>query len=1618
MYICVKCKREWSEELAEQNEYLCTRKCEGELVPKQAVAPDFRDLIERLPFPIAYPWFMSLNTTLHPVQRVNNMIFTAYQAMRLTGLLLLSDYLESDGNCVTLGRPLGCMRMPHWWDWKYLTDSLAKYLTGKNARYAPPTNALCSQLAKDWMTMASLWRKDAVSVGFKKENGIPSPIEIFQALRNDRAHRMGVQDEKGDELEILERFHPVLRFALEGLFAARDLCLLRLPLVDPSSRKSMPALLSDPSAEKTSLILLHGVHQDFQFGLDEWELTESLREVLTKSPIAVRYEGSFFPVYPFFLALDMETQETGGLIEPMSMVDAFTGKKVVHLGVKSHGTIETLGAKVVALLARKNHELGLSREEANRWLMVEWARDNALATLRHMTMSKYFPQCYVERPADRRLFSAMGRPGKAVLITGEAGTGKSSLLCRFVETLIEGSVQAEQLGVRKKHFDKKVKDRSMADSDAMDAFLSLKGSGDVVVFLSGRGGIPVETGETMERAFCRTLLRACGVKESEFGTPMEFMKRLDENVTGHEQSAKKDADQDRKVWIVLDAINEVDRFRDFAVCLDHFIRESCRYPWLRLICSSRTGAIEVLSESARLQNIHGPAPFADEKIYHTFSNFYSTGPREEPKLEVPSFTAQEGRTAYEMRQERLSERAALNQYDALGRPVQDLLRAPLYLHVFHETWKGRRANLRAGLGENALFEAYLESLSRELPGIEHTIEAIADYFYEYETPIWPEEEVWALTEQWIRRNHVDSVFRVCALTPVETLVSASLLMRPTDDDRAYQFSHQKICEEVLRRKLQSLWEKTDRSKESVIGLFKSWVEKCERFDWLSNAAASFLVGWVGGDRARFLPLILKTGAHADRALRTICQAILLAMCEESALLDDEAIEFLKGGFAPDSAYEPFFLALDDMNRIATQTGRTRGALAVQKACLPFQERLVAMQSDRIDFRRDMCVICDNLGHIYKALGSGKKALEFYEKSLRIREDLVVLEPDRTDFRSDLTGSFSELGYTYRHMGEKKKALEFYEKSLRIREDLVALEPDRTDFRSNLSVSFNNVGNIYETIGEGKKALEFYEKSLRIREDLVALEPDRTDFRHELSVAFHCMGSIYETMGEKKRGLGLEFLEKSLRIREDLVALEPDRTDFRCFLNVGFMYVGNIYETMGEKKKALEFYEKSLQVSEDLVALEPDRTDFRHELSVAFHCMGSIYETMGEKKRGLGLEFLEKSLRIREDLVALEPDRTDFRLGLSVSFNNVGNIYEAIGEGKKALEFYEKSLQIREELVTLEPDRTDFRCRLSVSFSNVGNIYEAIGEGKKALEFYEKSLQVSEDLVVLEPDRADFRSDLSVSFNNVGNIYETIGEGKKALEFYEKSVRISEDLVALEPDRTDFRSDLSVSFNNVGHTYGTMGEGKKALEFYEKSLRIREDLVALEPDRTDFRSDLSESFNNLGYTYGTMGEGKKALEFYEKSVRISEDLVALEPDRTHFRNVLGKTFNNMGDIYRTMGERKKALEFFKKSLRIDEGLVALAPNNTDFRLGVATVCWNISLIFPGEEKVEWLKKAQEILEPVVTGDILLQSRVQRLLGLLKRELGKRGYNSPHKHDKRLMFRTSWRSFISKIVKRIL
>ena len=435
------------------------------------------------------------------------------------------------------------------------------------------------------------------------------------------------------------------------------------------------------------------------------------------------------PVYQLRVPTDPEAEAHpmgfGGLVEPVSMLDGVNRRAVVLLGVRSHGERSELVRPFGEALRRKQVEMGADREGTTCPAITDWSRVTARETVEAMLGRKYFPECYVERSGVDDVVEGWSRSsGRALLLLGEAGSGKSSLLARLVDRLT-GSAEAEAESVGAGRRDQGEGDegggaephvaaradeagqglpagreegagagltpaerparKRKAKPDVVPGYLAARGQGDVVIFLSGRAAYAGDAGRPGRELLCDAVMQRAGVRPGVFADLADFAARLGD-------SMGDDLEPGRRVWLVLDALNEADRYADLVTALDAFLPAVERHPWLRLLISLRSGAYHALRRRQVERAGHGGGVFANEGCFLALADEQSN--KDVPYLELRPFRVEmEGPRAYAA-PERLPERA--------GDPVERLppsLRnycCPRCTCVFHEIWHDRET-VPAGL---------------------------------------------------------------------------------------------------------------------------------------------------------------------------------------------------------------------------------------------------------------------------------------------------------------------------------------------------------------------------------------------------------------------------------------------------------------------------------------------------------------------------------------------------------------------------------------------------------------------------------------------------------------------------------------------------------------------------------------------------------------------------------------------------------------------------------------------------------------------------------------------------------------------------------------------------------
>ncbi|MFL5386555.1 MAG: TIR domain-containing protein [Longimicrobiaceae bacterium] len=315
-----------------------------------------------------------------------------------------------------------------------------------------------------------------------------------------------------------------------------------------------------------------------------------------------------------------------------------------------------------------------------------------------------------------------------------------------------------------------------------------------------------------------------------------------------------------------------------------------------------------------------------------------------------------------------------------------------------------------------------------------------------------------------------------------------------------------------------------------------------------------------------------------------------------------------------STHVRFAHIADEEAKAHLALGFSERALARYGDLLDRQLRLAKAEPDRADYQRDLSVLYERVGSLYRTLGQGEQARQAYLAALQIAERLAQAEPDRTEYQRDLSVAYNQVGDLYRALGQGEYAQEYYKKDLEIAERLAQAEPERTDYQRDLSVSYNKLGDLYRDLGQGEQAREYYLKDLEIAARLAQAEPERADYQRDLAVSYERVGDLYRALGQAKQAR--QAYLASLQIHERLVQAEPDRADYQRGLLVSLSKVGDIYGDLGQGENARQAYLAQLQIAERLAQAEPDRADYQRDLAASLVRVSTTDEDGAARAAGL------------------------------------------------------------------------------------------------------------------------------------------------------------------------------------------------------------------------------------------------------------------------------------------------------------------------------------------------------------------------------------------------------------------
>ncbi len=747
-----------------------------------------------------------------------------------------------------------------------------------------------------------------------------------------------------------------------------------------------------------------------------------------------------------------------------------------------------------------------------------------------------------------------------------------------------------------------------------------------MVFLSGGSAYSGDLSDSGDYALVNAVCRKAGLAP-EFSTLEELFRHL-KGVFGQSPT---------RFILILDGLDESERFFDLAGAVDRLLLSLPTFPWLRLVVSMRTGAYHALARR-RGERLIAEGGFANDRFLHSVS-----GPdilRASPFLELTTFEA--SREAAEAWALRCASQPALPAWAQLPVETRELLRVPLLQRLAQVALRaGEVASIAPTLDSGSLLDAYLDQLVRQLPVTGRRLIGLGAVLLNERSAVVPATQLASWEQEWTS----GAPERLSQLTPAEELVAASVLVPRLGtglNARQYAFTHAQIGERLLYRELR----RTLGGRAPSGADYARWARQAvtsdgQQFKELISAVETIIVESVPNHGAEPMVATLedlcapgeeRASAAAKQAHATLARwlAVGLKTAPAQLLLPLETA-------ASDAPVERGPVFIDAVVTVATQLER-EGALSVALQCaearLAVARRMPEATLEVIRALRMKARLQSDLLQRPLARQALEQALENFSllpENLRASADLV-LEEARTR---------RELGRLLISLGHHSEGVDLLSQSAdqQLETSMLPLgdrELTRTAQR-DLMLTYDLLGDAEWARGDRPPARAYWREAVaRVDERLptpwgngpAATITDANDLRS-------CMVLNGKLAQVEESDQARHALARARRIGNELVTQFPHDATIARELAVVAHLEGTRALEAGDQALAREQLEQSLLISRRLLALEPRHSLLLRDLMLVSRRMGLLESETGNGARACAL--LSESLDAAR---ALDADASD------------------------------------------------------------------------------------------------------------------------------------------------------------------------------------------------------------------------------------------------------------------------------------------------------------------------------------------------------------------------------------------
>jgi tetratricopeptide (TPR) repeat protein len=1474
--------------------------------------PDPR-ILDRFPYPVAYPYSLIFDANEKPSIRRWALCFTEYQALRLVCLPLVSQYLRepidetAEKSIKALNTAIAAIRSPFFSDWIHLLSALHRHL---------PTAGITPLFGGLGAAFDALKPSEPREIPLGKEYNL-NPLRAILALRNHTAHG-GLADQAEAAAQVA-KYLPVLHEVLQAFDFLGDCELL-------VCNDTQDAIESGDACVRTLRGATPG-EPDFT------ELSDDLIAALAESSAVLTVPGHRpQPLYPLLNPVNEQ--------EPLFLYDGHYGIRVgVKQAVEEHSYVYYLGTqhraedapacdRLKELLAARRIHFFLSKDKTAPWTIADSATDYSQRTLNGLLGSKYFPPCYlpfadveqhVQRfltiPTDPKSWpSDTTRPRyvNGLVLIGLAGSGKTNLLAHQVEQWL-----------------------------AVPEELAKRESRNLVLFLRGNGIAPRPEGMSLFRDVAEKLgvaVTAAVARDTAKPSTTAGFSSFRELLAHLHGQWKNDRVEGRRLILVLDALNEA-KFAETVIdeALE-MIAVAASYPWCKIILSTRQEWLSLWSrkmgaqEKSRLEELR-PWLYVVEQP----GEREPTRQKGPPVVTLEPFTAEQAAEVYRRYQANASYpvdgkpiSACRSAWETLTEPTRDLLRNPLYLHLFMETFDGREAEAVSSVP--TLFRAYVEQAIQDQPGLTTSMEAvITGWLRDLSRPSadLDDDDCNALRRTWAAGlNEIEARLK---LSPVEDMAHAGFIVkRLGEDGGGYRFVFQTMAEYLIYRYLVA-------AQPTQADELAYWTRRAQPetvFPEYAGAFGFLLRDWAASNKLNLVgPLIEAASGWLGEVLTTFLveqarSGHVPGQCSRTA---DAAAQALEESGAAATA-NALFNAVYAMRDI----GYALAARRYLQACVAIREPLWAAHPERVDIGADLARTHNHLGALLSNSGRTAQAETAFRRSMALYKDLWASNPERVDIGHGLASAHNNLGVLLGDSGRTVQAETAFRRSVALWEPLWAANPEWVDLGDGLASAHTNLGALLRAGGRGAEAEAAYRRAVALWEPLWAANPERVDLGHGLASAHTNLGALLRAGG---RGAEAEAAyRRAVALREPLWAANPERVDLGDGLASAHNNLGNLLNAGGRGAEAEAAFRRAVALWEPLWAANPERVDLGDGLASAHTNLGALLRAGG---RGAEAEAaFRRAVALLEPLWAANPEWVDLGDGLARAHNSLGLLLSAGGRGAEAEAAYRRAVALLEPLWAANLERVDLGDGLASAHTNLGALLRAGGRGAEAEAAFRRAVALWEPLWAANPERVDLGHGLASAHTNLGVLLRAGGRGAEAEAAYRRAVALWEPLWAANPERVDLGHGLASAHTNLGALLRAGGRGAEAEAAFRRAVALWEPLWAANPERVDLGDGLASAHTNLGVLLRAGGRGAEAEAAYRRAVALWEPLWAANPERVDLGDGLASAHTNLGALLRAGGRGAEAEAAFRRAVALLEPLWAANPEWVDLGDGLAGAYYNL------------------------------------------------------------------------------